>query len=292
MTLTQLRAANFRQISEDEAKSIAQDEEISHCEAGDFALVRKSLLYRWAHLCHLRYLLLQYLRPGQRVAQRARGAEVINSLGWDTLDASYRALSHQVATWRTSNTKDPDDAIEIFNQINDLKEKHYRILACLIASTSGNESEIWSRLQSLSDDPKPIPGNIPLYLTAFCANIFGSILIGRGGSIFLYLKFIGPSSHIANLDIDRLKFWFLVALIIFFTPMLLMFIGRLSLRKWLPFNKGRYWSFYSIFAVLAFAIAVLALPELPYTMPAPKWLSDAYWKASGPGICGVCRRPS
>jgi hypothetical protein len=192
VTLTQLRAAKFRQLSEDEAKAIARDEDIKQCEAGDFALVRKSLLYRWAHLCHLHYLLLQYLRPGQPVAKRARGAAVINSLGWDALNTSYLALSPQVAAWRTSNTKDPDEAIEIFNQLNDLKEKHYCILACLIASTSGSESEIWSRLQGLSDDPKPIPGNISLYLMAVCANIFASILLGREASIFLYLKFIGP----------------------------------------------------------------------------------------------------
>src|SRR5579872_3691322 len=51
VTLAQLRAAKFRQLSEDEAESISRDEDISHCEAGDFALVRKSLLYRWAHLC-------------------------------------------------------------------------------------------------------------------------------------------------------------------------------------------------------------------------------------------------
>ena len=111
VTLTQLRAAKFRQLSEDEAKAIARDEDIKQCEAGDFALVRKSLLYRWAHLCHLHYLLLQYLRPGQPVAKRARGAAVINSLGWDALNTSYLALSPQVAAWRTSNTKDPDEAI-------------------------------------------------------------------------------------------------------------------------------------------------------------------------------------
>ena len=61
--------------------------------------------------------------------------------------------------------------------------------------------------------------------------------------------------------------------------MFLMFTCRLALRKWLPFNNGHYWAFYGIFAALAFVIAVLVLPELPYTTRAPQWLTEAYWKS-------------
>lgn len=282
-TLEQLKLAKFRRLASADAASIAADEDILECEESYFNLDRKTLLYRWAHLCHLRYLLIGYLRVEPKLGEwqtgkRGRAAQVITELNWADLDKSYRDLAPRFGSWRKSADRDPDEAIEIFSAINELKERHYRVLACLIVCMSGNEREVWEQLQSLSEDPvNPIPGNVALYLTLFCVNLFASILIGRELATFLYLHFIGSSDKIQNLDVERLKFWFLVSLVIFFTPIVLMFLFRRVMHDQFPFKEKRHWALYASFGVLAFIMAILVLPELPYNGPRPEWFSGIYW---------------
>ena len=133
-TLEELRLAKFRRLQPEEAALIAGDEEILECDKMYFALDRKTLRYRWAHLCHLRYLLIKYFRepgPGASEATRARrrrGAKIITALEWAQLDRSYRQLAPRLAAWRRGADKDPGDAIDIFSEISELKEKHYRVL--------------------------------------------------------------------------------------------------------------------------------------------------------------------
>ena len=141
----------------------------------------------------------------------------------------------------------------------------------------------------MSDTPvTPIPGNFSLYITLFCANLFFSILIGREAAIGLYLKFIGSSDRIQSFDIERLKFWFLVSLIIFVTPVVLMTLLRWVMRARYPFKEARHWHLYICFGVLAFLMAVLVLPELTYGRPRPAWFSAEYfagiWSASLWGV--------
>jgi hypothetical protein len=282
-TLEKLRAAKFRRPPPEEAAIIAADEDILNCEADDFRLDRKDLLYRWAHLCHLRYLLFEYLRDDPErghawVDRHRRGAQVITRLKWADLDKSYREVAPRFGTWRKSTNRDLDEAIEIFSGINDLKEKHYRLLACLIVCVSGNEREIWERLQKLSRDPvQPVPGNLTLYLTLFCTSLFVSILIGRELSVSLYLNLIGPSDTIAHFDIDRLKYWVLVSLLIYTPPITLMFAFRRWMRDQFPFNEQRYWGIYASFGLLAFITTILVLPELRFHGHAPQWFSPEYW---------------
>jgi hypothetical protein len=280
ITLEKLRAAKFRRLTPDEIAAIVADDDILNCKADDFGLDRKSLLYRWAHLCHLRYLLVSFLRnPGRgRTWIDRRSAEVITKLNWADLDKSYRELAPRFKTWRESADRDLDEGIEIFSDINDLKEKHYRQLACLIVCISRSEHEIWTRLQELSRDPvTPMPGDPALYLTLFCAGLFASILIGREISISLYLNLIGPSAEIVHFDIARLKFWFLVSLLIYTPPIAVMFAFRRWMRDRFPFNTKRYWSIYASFGLLAYIITILVLPELPFRGHAPQWLRAQYW---------------
>jgi hypothetical protein len=283
-TLEQLRAAKFRRPSPEEAAAIAAGEDISYCKVEDFRLERKDLLYRWAHLCHLRYLLFEYLRDDPErghawINRHRRGAQVITRLKWADLDKSYRDLAPRFGTWRQSADRDLDEAIEIFSAINDLKEKHYRLLACLIVCESGSEHEIWERLQQLSRDPvQPVPGDLTLYLILFCVSVFASILIGRELSILLYLNLIGPSDKILHFDIDRLKFWVSVSLLIYTPPIALMFAFRRWMRDRFPFNKQRYWGVYASFGLLAFLVTILILPELRFDGHALQWFSVEYWR--------------
>jgi hypothetical protein len=282
-TLEELRFAKFRRLEPEEAALIAGDDEILECDKAYFALDRKTLEYRWAHLCHLRYLLMKYFRepgPGASETIRARrrqGAKIITALEWGQLDRSYRQLAPRLAAWRRGPDKDPSDAIDIFSEISELKEKHYRVLACLLVCLAGNEREILEQLGRLSDSPvTPIPGNFSLYISLFCANLFFSILVGREVAIAFYQKFIGSSDRIQSFDIERLKFWFLVSLIIFVIPIALMTLFRWLMRARLPFKKERHWNIYVFFALLAFAMAVLVLPELTYGKPRPAWFSEDY----------------
>ncbi len=283
-TLDKLRAAKFRRPPPEEAVAIAADEDILNCQPDDFRLERKDLLYRWAHLCHLRYLLFEYLRDDSERGRawsgsHRRGAQIITRLKWADLDKSYRDLAPRFGTWRDSAKRDLDEAIEIFSAINDLKEKHYRLLACLIVCVSGNEREIWERLQQLSRDPvQPVPGDLTRYLISFCASLSASILIGRELSVSLYLNLIGFSDKISHFDINRLKFWVLVSLLIYTPPITLMFAFRRWMRDQFPFNKKRYWGIYASFGLLAFIITILVLPELRFHGHASQWFSAEYWE--------------
>jgi hypothetical protein len=213
------------------------------------------------------------------IDRHRRGAQVITRLKWANLDKSYRDLAPRFGTWRASADRELDEAIEIFSAINDLKEQHYRLLACLIVCVSGNEREIWERLQQLSRDPvQPVPADLTLYLILFCAGLFASILIGRELSVSLYLNLFGPSDNIAHFDIDRLKFWVLVSLLIYTPPITLMFAFRRWMRDQFPFNNKRYWGIYASFGLLAFIITILVLPELRFHGHAPQWFSAEYWE--------------
>lgn len=168
--------------------------------------------------------------------------------------------------------------MEIFSDISELREKHYRVLACLIVCVSGNEREIWEQMQMLTDAPIEVPsGNLVLYLTTFCFNLFASLLIGRELSILFYLEFISYTDKIVSLDVNRLKFWFSVSLIMFFAPIALMFAFRRLARVWFPFKSRRYWDIYTFFGVVAFIISVLVLPELTYSRALAPLFSADYW---------------
>jgi hypothetical protein len=117
-TLNRLKAAKFRRLSDNDAVAIAKDDDILECDFNYFQFDRRSLLYRWAHLCHLRYLLLTYLRYDQHSEERQkRGARVITALDWAELDKNYRDLAPRFGTWRKRVEKDADEAIEIFSAV-------------------------------------------------------------------------------------------------------------------------------------------------------------------------------
>jgi hypothetical protein len=204
--------------------------------------------------------------------------EVITALKWRELDDSYQKLAPRFGTWRGSTAQDVDEAIEIYSAINALKEKHYRVIACLIVRLSGSEREIWQQLQRLSDDAKPVPSNLTLYLICFCANLFATILVAREVSIFFYLHYISSQDKVTNLDVDRLKFWFLVSLLIYLPPIAFMFTFRSVLRNRFPFNAKRYWLIYLSFGVFAFATTIFVLPELSFAGDRPLFLSQEYFE--------------
>jgi hypothetical protein len=124
---------------------------------------------------------------------------------------------------------------------------------------------------------QPVPGDLTLYLISFCAGLFAAILIGRELSVSLYISLIGPSDKIAPFDIDRLKFWVLVSLLIYTPPIALLFAFRRWMRDRFPFNQKRYWSIYAGFGLLAFIITILTLPELRFHGRAPQWFGTEYW---------------
>jgi hypothetical protein len=284
-TVQQLRAADFNQLPPDAALVIARNTDIVACDPADFARDHRDLLYRWAHLCHLRFLLLKYKRVGSsgaHIAIRRRGAYILTALDWEKVGASYHGLAPRIQHWRETDSKDPIDTIEIYSAVAELIEQHCRVLACVIVCVSRNERELWERIEKLTDAvAETTPGNLVQYLAMFCANLFVSLFIGRELSILFYHKFISNTDQIVSLDADKLKYWFFFSLILFFTPIALMFAFRRLAHDWFPFKIRRYWGVYAIFGVVAFSLAVLVLPELSITQTHPPLFSPEYWSRVG-----------
>ena len=270
-----LRKTIFGQIDETLANRISTDSDISQCKAEYFKQDRRNLEYRWAHVCYLRYALLLHLRQSGRYDRFFSE----QTLQWETIDSEYQKQASTIGLWITGS-RDYRDAAEILDEIGKLKEQHYRLLACLAVGTSRNDKEIWERVRDISKtEVKKIPNNLGRYVVFFIASIFLSILIGRELSVALYLIAHAPTPEIKQFDVDALKYWVLVSIIVYSGPIVLVFLGRIALSRYFPFGRRRFWLLYLAAFVIGYLLTMILLPELSSKGVAFHPMTSEYWQA-------------
>ncbi|MFO1055998.1 MAG: hypothetical protein U1E53_03425 [Dongiaceae bacterium] len=267
-----LKVAKFGRLDDARAAEVAEDSQILACDSAYFAADRRDLEYRWAHICYLRYVLLEHLRDARYQRFFAK-----QSIQWSELDAAYRSAAIEVAAW-LAGPRDYRDAFELLGKLSALKDRHYRAIACLAVTTSASVSEIWQRISDISrSDVGPGLQSLARYIVLFPPLLLIAIFLGRELSTAFYIAAIGPDPRLHNLDIDKFKFWFVVSLFVYSVPIALSLITRALLRSSLPYGAQRYWLLYGLMFLLGYLVAMLSLSYI--SAPGSVDLATAaYWR--------------
>ncbi|HLZ66656.1 MAG TPA: hypothetical protein VKQ29_10520 [Aliidongia sp.] len=250
-----LKLTKFGRLPEKEARAVADDPGILECRPEYFAADRRDLEYRWAHICYLRSVLLNYFR-----SPRYQRFFAHKALAWDSLEKSYNDHAQDIALW-LEGPHDYRSAVEILEHLALLKDAHYRLLACLAVRTSRSSSEIWERVNTISRaNVEPTPDNLTRYIVLFPAMLFLTILVGRELSIACYLGVFGADPTLVPFDVEKLKFWVLVSIFVYSVPIGAALLTRAAIGGRLPFGAKRYWGIYGASFFVGYAIAALTLP--------------------------------
>jgi hypothetical protein len=150
-------------------------------------------------------------------------------------------------------------------KIAQLKDAHYRLLACVSVITSRDQRDLWSRIDRISMvSVRPKGGDLGAYIVALVLGLFFSVLIGRELSTFVYRRFVdaSPATGLEQFDLASFRFWMSIVLIIYTVPIVAMFqFRRLNLGRF-PLERRRYWGLYAAWFAVAYVLAVAAIPAL------------------------------
>lgn len=160
------------------AEAICAHPEILDAHPDYFSRDRRSIEYRWAHVCYLRHFLLQ-----AQPAFRRYFAD--KSLQWDEARESYANLAPRVRAW-AQRPGDYVEAAALLEEIRKLKDRHYRFVACLAVTSYRNDRDVWEWISNFSRaNVRPKPVNFARYLVFLVPTIF--IAVPAGTLLFTYL---------------------------------------------------------------------------------------------------------